>query len=76
MEAPNVSPENFVGIICGPFVCDPRLPAFLGATSCSNNTAELSLVSLRPCVGQILTFLAVLACAFSLTPNTRCVSLL
>ena len=37
-----VSNENFVRAICGPVVCDPRLPAFLGATSCSNNTAELS----------------------------------
>ena len=37
-----VSPENLVGIICGPVVCDPRLPAFLGATSCRNSTAELS----------------------------------
>ena len=37
-----VSPENFVRVICGSVVCDPRLPAFLGATSCSNNTAELT----------------------------------
>ena len=37
-----VSPENLVRIICGPVVCDPRILAFLGATSCSNNTAELS----------------------------------
>ena len=37
-----VSPENLVRIICGPVVCDLRLPAFLGATSCGNNTAELS----------------------------------
>ena len=36
------SPENFVRTICGPVVCDPRLPSFLGATSCSNNTAELT----------------------------------
>ena len=37
-----VSPEKFVGVICGPVVCDPRVLAFLGATSCSNNTAELT----------------------------------
>ena len=37
-----VSPEKFVRIICGPVVCDPRLLAFHGATSCSNNTAELT----------------------------------
>ena len=33
-----------------------------------------SLVSLRPCVGRIILFLAG-ACGFSLTPNTRPVSL-
>ena len=37
-----VSPENLVRIICGPVVCDLRTLAFLGATSCSNNTAALS----------------------------------
>ena len=37
-----VSLENFSKIICGLVVCGPRLPAFLGATSCSNNTAELT----------------------------------
>ena len=37
-----VSPENFVRVICGPVVCDPRLPAFLEATSCSNNTADFT----------------------------------
>ena len=37
-----VSPENFVRVMCGPVVSDPRLQAFLGATSCSNNTAELT----------------------------------
>ena len=37
-----VSPDNFVRILCGPVTCDPRHPAFLGATSCSNNTAELT----------------------------------
>ena len=37
-----VSPTNLVRIICGLVVCDLRLPAFLGATSCSNITAELS----------------------------------
>ena len=25
-----VSPENFVRILCGPVLCDPRLPAFQG----------------------------------------------
>ena len=34
-----------------------------------------SLVSLSPRVGRTLSFLAVFACAFSLTPNTRPVSL-
>ena len=28
-----VSPENFVRVTCGPVVCDPQVPAFLGATS-------------------------------------------
>ena len=37
-----VSPENLVRIICGPVVCDLRILAFLGATSCRNSTAELS----------------------------------
>ena len=37
-----VSPENFVRVICGPVVCDPRVSAFLGATSYSNKTAELT----------------------------------
>ena len=37
-----VSLEKFVWVICGPIVCDPRVPTFLGATSCSNNTAELT----------------------------------
>ena len=37
-----VSLEKFVRVMCGPVVCDPRVPAFLGATSCSNNTAELT----------------------------------
>ena len=27
-----VSPDKFVRVICGPVVCDPPLPAFLGAT--------------------------------------------
>ena len=30
------SPDNFVRILCGPVMCDPRRLAFLGATSCSN----------------------------------------
>ena len=34
-----VSPEKLVRIICGPVVCDARLPAFLGALSCSHNAA-------------------------------------
>ena len=33
---------QLVRILCGPIACDPRHPAFLGATSCNNNTAELS----------------------------------
>ena len=37
-----VSPDNFVRILCEPVMCDPRRPAFLGSTSCSNNTAELT----------------------------------
>ena len=37
-----VSPEHFVRVICGPVVCDPRLPAFLGAMSCSSNTADFT----------------------------------
>ena len=37
-----VSPEHVVRVICGPVACDPRLPAFPGATPCSNNTAELT----------------------------------
>ena len=37
-----VSPENFFRVTRGPVVCDPCLPAFLEATSCSNNTAELT----------------------------------
>ena len=69
-----VSPENLVRIICGPVVCDLRLPAFLGATSCGNNTAELC--ALRLFAGLILSFSAALVYAFCLTPNTRPVSLL
>ena len=37
-----LSPDNVVYILCGPVTCDPRHPAFLGATACSNNTAELT----------------------------------
>ena len=37
-----VSPGNFVRILCGTVACDRRHPAFLGATSCSNNTAKLT----------------------------------
>ena len=37
-----VSPDNFVRILGGPVTCEPRHPAFLGATSCSNHTAELT----------------------------------
>ena len=33
---------NFVRLSCGPVVCGVRHPAFLGATSCSDNTAELT----------------------------------
>ena len=36
------SRENVVRILCGPVVRDSRPPAFLGAKSCSNNTAELT----------------------------------
>ena len=35
-----VSPDHVFRLLCGPVTCDPRHPAFLGATSCSNNTAE------------------------------------
>ena len=37
-----VSPDNFVQILCGPVTCDAGHPAFLGATSCSSNTAKLT----------------------------------
>ena len=37
-----VSPGDFVRILCGPDTCDPRHPALLGATSCSNNIVELT----------------------------------
>ena len=37
-----VSPDNFVRVLCGLVACDPPLPAFLGATSCSNYTTELT----------------------------------
>ena len=37
-----VSPDSFVRVLCGPVLCDPQLPAILGATTCSNNTAELT----------------------------------
>ena len=37
-----VSADNFVRILCGPVTCDPGHPAFLGATSRSNNTAEVT----------------------------------
>ena len=42
LGCPIVSSENFVWVMCGPVVCDARLLAFLGATSCINNTTELS----------------------------------
>ena len=50
MNAPNVICDGtkmagwsvFGPNVCGPVVCDPGPPAFLRATSCSNNTAELS----------------------------------
>ena len=35
------SPEN-TPILCGPVICDPRHLAFSGATTSSNNTAELT----------------------------------
>ena len=37
-----VSLDNFVRILCGPLTCDPCHLVFLGATSCSNDTAELT----------------------------------
>ena len=41
-ELPPFPHDNFVRILCGPVMCDPRHPAFLGASSCSNSTAELT----------------------------------
>ena len=40
-----VSPDNFVQILCGPVLCGPRHLAFLGATSCSVNKAELTCLA-------------------------------
>ena len=37
-----VSPDNSVRILCGLVTCDLHHPAFLGTTSRSNNTAELT----------------------------------
>ena len=37
-----LSPENFVRVVGGPVVCDLQVLAFLGPTSCSNNTAVLT----------------------------------
>ena len=78
---PNTTPKttsicsHATSVDNAPTVCDPRLPAFLGATSCSNNTAELSGFAeamrwAHSCIP------AVLAYAFFSTPNTRPVSLL
>ena len=55
------------------FLCDPRLPVFLGATPCSSNTADLT-GWLKPLGGLISSFLAVNVCASFLIPNTRPVS--
>ena len=37
-----VSPDDFVRILFGQVTCDPLQPAFLGATTYSNFTAELT----------------------------------
>ena len=36
--------QNFVRILSGLVMCDPRHRAFSGATSCCNNTAELTFL--------------------------------
>ena len=67
-----VSPDHFVRILCGPASCDPRHPAFLSATSYSNNTAELT--GFAEAFRWIdLSFLVVNECGSSMIPNTRLV---
>ena len=41
-------PDNLDQILCGPLICDPRRPAFLEATFCSKNTAELNGFPVHP----------------------------
>ena len=48
------SPDNFVRILCGPVSWDPHHPAFLGATSCSNNTAQLTGFCRSPAMDRTL----------------------
>ena len=45
-----VSRANAINILCGPVICDPRHPAFSGARTCSNSTAELTGVAEAPMV--------------------------
>ena len=76
LGCPIVSPENFVWVMCGPVVCDARLLAFLGATSCSNNTTELS--GFAEAI-RWAKFFILRVCSFAhsfLNPNTRSVLLL
>ena len=40
-----VSRANAINILCGPVICDPRHPAFSGARTRSNSTAELTGVA-------------------------------
>ena len=63
----DVSPDNFVRI---PVICDAHHSDFLGATTCSNNTAELIGLA-EPSHGSVPSFLAARECVFSLIPNMR-----
>ena len=70
-----VSADNFVRILCGPVTCEPGHPAFLGATSRSNNTAERSPVLLKPSDGLIPLFPVMNVFACCMTRNTPLVLL-
>ena len=59
-----VSPANTFQIFCGSVICDSRHPAFLGVTTCSNNTSELTgLAEAIWCANFVM-------CEYYTTPST------
>ena len=65
-----VSLDIFVRILCGPFECDPRHPAFLGAPSCSTDTAHLNCFAEALRWTDLCLTLVVNRCVSSMIPST------